>query len=151
MTEGRGVALAILGIVALIAVVGLVMLFSGRMTAKVVAGDPIYGVDKLYGRPPGQQAIGSTDNPYSGSWVKGSYAPGAGGVMYGENIQPVKVIAGSQADYRVPAEQTKTCPRGLDYFGARQAMSLDDDEYGTCVDAFDGRGLCCDVSGLQVR
>lgn len=35
--EGRGVALAILGVVAVIAVVGLVLLFAGRTTGKVSA------------------------------------------------------------------------------------------------------------------
>jgi hypothetical protein len=45
MAEQKGVAMAILGIVALIAVVGLVMLFSGA-TGKSV--NPSYG-DKLYG------------------------------------------------------------------------------------------------------
>lgn len=44
--EGRGVALAILGIVAVIAVVGLVLLFKGGTTGKVAgttAGAKVYG------------------------------------------------------------------------------------------------------------
>src|SRR3989344_7563193 len=43
--NGRGVALAILGIVAVIAIVGLILLFSGaKKTGQVVfAGDKLYG------------------------------------------------------------------------------------------------------------
>lgn len=46
MAEGKGVALAILGIVAVIAVVGLVLLFSGA-TAKVASSS--YNAMNLYG------------------------------------------------------------------------------------------------------
>jgi hypothetical protein len=62
--EGRGVALAILGIVAVIAVVGLVLLFTGA-TGKLVSP----GVAKLYTR---QSEIGvaagpaNVENPYYG-------------------------------------------------------------------------------------
>ncbi len=59
--EGKGVALAILGIVAVIAVVGLVLLFSGS-TGGFVGG---YGSPKVY---PGKVFQGETGQgfPYSG-------------------------------------------------------------------------------------
>ncbi|MEM4247101.1 MAG: hypothetical protein QXR48_03895 [Candidatus Woesearchaeota archaeon] len=59
--EGKGVALAILGIVAVIAVVGLVLLFTGA-TGKYTA----YGMPKLY---PGKVVKGETGQgfPYLGS------------------------------------------------------------------------------------
>lgn len=62
--EGKGVALAILGIVAVIAVVGLVLLFTGA-TGKWSAGGP--GSEKLYTR---QSIVGyeggaaDVENPY---------------------------------------------------------------------------------------
>ncbi len=41
--EGKGVALAILGIVAVIAVVGLIMLFTGATGKFAAGGDKLYG------------------------------------------------------------------------------------------------------------
>ena len=66
MAEEKGVALAILGIVAVIAVVGLIMLFNGA-SSSVVAGS--YDNPKLYTR---QSQIGywagaaDVENPYYG-------------------------------------------------------------------------------------
>jgi hypothetical protein len=141
--EGRGVALAILGVVALIAVVGLVLLFRGA-TGNVVAYDPIYGSDKLYGgwdRVQENAPRGSVGEPYAGSWVKGVPTTWEG--------QTVGVIGGSQARYRVPSSFT-TCPAGQIRVGARGMDRLTDDEFATCVPSEIGDGsYCCEIEGLS--
>jgi hypothetical protein len=58
--EGRGVALAILGIVAVIAVVGLVLLFTGT------TGRGVYGGEMRQGESP-LRAIGEEPARYTGS------------------------------------------------------------------------------------
>ncbi len=129
MSEGRGVALAIFGIVALIAVVGLVLLFSGRMTGKVT--DPyLYGDDKLYGG--GQHGI---ELPYTLNRV-------VKGVRYTPEFQDVVEIGGPRSVERVPSLTTKNCPRGLHYYGSRNIMALGDNTEA-CVNAYDNAGLCC--------
>ncbi len=157
MSEGRGVALAILGIVALIAVVGLVLLFSGRLTGKVVTNDIYggYGANKLYSGGyraqgdaprgpvgyPEEYKGGYVSNPNQGSWVKGVPQTWEG--------QEVVAIGGSQATARVPTKFT-TCPAGLDRMGSREMQSLDDDEYSRCVPGgFDDSSMCCPKLGLN--
>jgi hypothetical protein len=69
--EGKGVALAILGIVAVIAVVGLVMLFSGA------SGQGVYGGEMRQGENPTRE-IGEEPARYVGSppfqYVQPQYA-----------------------------------------------------------------------------
>ncbi len=142
MSEGRGVALAILGIVALIAVVGLVLLFSGRLTAKVVADDPIYGISKVYGRSPGEQAIGS-ENPNSGSWVTGT--------PYTWEGQQKVVVGGAQADYRNPSDDDYVCNDGFIKVGSRSILRYGDDTEGCYPDPSGDGSYCCPASGLDLR
>ncbi len=80
--EGRGVALAILGIVAVIAVVGLVLLFSGGTGNVVPPGAKLYPGKVLAGETgPGFQSYGEgayvteqKGNCLSGEmWVQGSH------------------------------------------------------------------------------
>jgi hypothetical protein len=159
MSEGKGVALAILGIVALIAVVGLVLLFSGKMTGNVVApGAEIYGgygANKLYGgnyrvqesAPRGAVSYpetykgGHVANPNQGTYVKGVPVTWEG--------QVVSVVGGSQSIYREPTRFT-TCPAGLDRMGSRQMQSLSDAEFVKCVDGgFGDDSMCCPTYGLD--
>ncbi len=159
MSEGRGVALAILGIVALIAVVGLILLFSGKLTGQVTLpvayGD--YGIPspKTYGgwdnaqllSPRGavvaQEAMtgGGASYPNEGSWVKG--------VPYTPEGIPVAVIGGSQATYRQPTRLT-TCAPGLARLGVRQMQTLSDEAFAQCIAGTFGDGsMCCPVSGVN--
>ena len=144
MSEGKGIAMAILGIVALIAVVGLVLLFSGKMTGGVVANEAIYGANKVYGGWDNSQQNsprGTTGLPYAGSWVKG--------VPVTQEGQPVAVIGGSQAIARVPSLYT-TCPMGQVRVGSRNIQSLTDGEWETCVLSEIGDGsYCCTLDGLS--
>ena len=83
--EGKGVALAILGIVAVIAVVGLIMLFTGA-TGKYATGGP--GDPKVYTRQSAEGYAGgaaNVENPYYdyvyetyGGISEGRYATGKG-------------------------------------------------------------------------
>lgn len=159
MSEGRGVALAILGIVALIAVVGLVLLFSGKMTGQVTApGAEIYGgygSNKLYGgsyRVQESAPRGGVSYPdaYKGGYVanpnEGTYVKGVPTTWEG---QVVSVVGGSQATYREPTRFT-TCPAGMDRMGSRQIQSLSDDEFAKCIAGnFDDDSYCCQTDGLD--
>ncbi len=158
MSDGKGVALAILGIVALIAVVGLILLFSGKLTGEVTtSGIGGYGANKLYGNwdkvqeeaPRGAVVAqselkgGGASYPYSGNYVKG--------VPYTPEGIPVAVIGGQEADYRISSIQT-TCPPGLARMGVRQMQTLSDDNFGRCIaGSFDDGSMCCPVAELQAR
>lgn len=102
MSEGRGITLAIFGIVALIAIVGLVLLFSGRLTGNVAYGstDPgIYGGDKLYGG--GQYGV---ELPYTVNRpVKGVYQTWEG--------NEVAITGTKRTTTRIPSKWT-TCEDG---------------------------------------
>jgi len=146
MSEGKGVALAILGVVALIAVVGLVMLFNGS-TGKVVVGNIYssgYGAPAphIYGRAPGNQEVGSYYNPNAGSWVNGAPTTWEG--------QNVAVIGGSQAMYKVPSPQL-ACPPNTLRMGVANMRSLSDDQLNLCVLAtqFDDGSMCCPTNSLD--
>jgi hypothetical protein len=147
MSEGRGVALAILGIVALIAVVGLILLFTGKLTGQVVASPSVYGgagANKVYGgwyRVQEESPRGAVrpdvgvSNAYEGTWVAG--------VPYTPEGIPVAVVGGSQAIYRQPTRLT-TCPAGLTRMGSRQMQTLTDEEFGMCIAGnFDDGSMCC--------
>ncbi|MEM4247099.1 MAG: hypothetical protein QXR48_03885 [Candidatus Woesearchaeota archaeon] len=155
----RGIALAILGIVALIAVVGLVLLFSGKMTGQVVSSMAYggQGANKVYGgwnrvqeeSPRGavvqvrDQQGGGVSYPYEGTWVKG--------VPYTPEGIPVAVVGGSQAVYRQPTRQT-TCPPGLDRMGRLQMQTLSDEEFAQCIPGDFGDGsMCCPNTRLAAR
>lgn len=155
MADGKGVAMAILGIVALIAVVGLILLFSGAATGDVVT-DSLYGRDKLYGgwdrvqQASPRGAVGYPDTykgggisrPYEGTWVKGVPTTWEG--------QNVAVVGGKQAVYREPSRFT-TCPAGQVRVGQRGLLRLTDDEWGTCQLFSGGDGsYCCQLEGLDV-
>lgn len=138
--------MAILGIVALIAVVGLILLFSGKLTGKVVVGN-IYSTDyaiptaHVYGRAPGLQEVGSMDNPYSGTWVTGKPQTWEG--------QNVAVVGGSQAVYRVPSPQT-ACPPNTLRMGTASMRRLSDDQLNICVDGGFGDGsMCCPTNSID--
>ncbi len=159
MSDGKGVALAILGIVALIAVVGLILLFSGKLTGEVTQPATYggYGANKLYGNwdkvqeeaPRGAVVAqeeykgGGVSYPYEGNYVKG--------VPYTPEGIPVAVVGGNEATYRVSSRLT-TCPPGLDRMGVRQMQTLSDSEFGLCIPGnFDDGSMCCPVEGLQAR
>jgi hypothetical protein len=153
----KGVAMAILGIIALIAVVGLVLLFSGKLTGQAVAPMAYGGIgaNKVYGgwdnaqeiSPRGavvqmvQQGGGGVSYPNEGSWVKG--------VPYTQEGIPVAVIGGSQATYRQPSRFT-TCPPGLDRMGRLQMQTLSDEEFMQCIPGnFDDGSMCCPDTRLN--
>ncbi len=159
MSEGRGVALAILGIVALIAVVGLVLLFSGKLTGEVTlpAEYGVYGspAPKTYGGWDNAQlnsprgavvnqagtSGGGAAYPYEGNWVTG--------VPYTPEGIPVSVIGGNEATYRQPTRLT-TCPPGLSRLGVRQMQTLSDEDFGNCIAGTFGDGsMCCPTAGLN--
>ncbi len=129
MSEARGVALAIFGIVALIAIVGLVLLFSGRLTGKVT-NPALYDQDKLYGG--GSHGI---EVPYTINRV-------VKGVRYTPEFQDVAETGGKRSLERIPSLTTKNCPPKLTYFGARSISAVGED-FGECIVADDGKGWCC--------
>jgi len=122
--ENKGVALAILGVVAVIAVVGLVLLFT-RITTGGVSAPHSYG-DAVYTR----QSIATIDDPeaYSGyeyetylnrPGVGVYYTGGAGEDVYGEVKQPKVLEPGftyKRAPASIPSGQIcatgEVCPRG---------------------------------------
>ncbi len=155
----KGVALAILGIVALIAVVGLILLFSGKLTGDVVAPMAYGGIgaNKVYGgwdkaqenAPRGavvqteQQGGGGVSYPYEGNYVKG--------VPYTPEGIPVAVVGGKDATYRQPSRLT-TCPPGLDRMGRLQMQTLSDTQFEQCIPGNFGDGsMCCPNTRLAVR
>ncbi len=91
--EGKGVAMAILGIVAVIAVVGLVLLFTGA-TGKFSAGG--LGVPKIYTRQ-SEVAVASgpanVENPYYGYEYE-TY----GGITQSREATAQKIAAGGAWD-----------------------------------------------------
>ena len=150
---------AILGIVALIAVVGLVLLFSGKLTGQVVTPAAYGGIGapKVYGNwnkaqegaPRGavvqtaQQGGGGVSYPYEGNWVKG--------VPYTPEGIPVAVVGGNEATYRQPSRQT-TCPPGLTRMGRLQMQTLSDEEFEQCIPGNFGDGsMCCPSARLPLR
>lgn len=151
MAEGRGVVLAILGIVALIAVVGLVLVFSGKSTGQVVL-PARYGQDKLYGGGKGQpfesDAPGRAGLPYSGGWVAGSPYTTAAGEAYGETKQRKVVVGGKTSLERVPSRYT-TCPPGLNRADYTELTGLSDEEFAACIFNRDLNSWCCPAASLQ--
>lgn len=112
--SGKGVALVILGIVAIIAIVGLVLLFTGArkatgefaVPAAKEYGGAIRGVMDPYSRAFSGRArefpSGNVE-PYSAQWP-GSQGVMVGGEAYGDTSQP----RGEQYDYRKTYERSLT-------------------------------------------
>jgi len=110
--HGKGVALVILGIVAIIAIVGLVLLFTGAR--KAATGDFVAPNVKAYGG-----AILNEDMPYSraglagfGAQFEGSSGVQQGGQCYGDACRERQVLGSEATTYnralpQVPA--TATC------------------------------------------
>lgn len=149
MTEGKGVAMAILGIVALIAVVGLILMFSGQGTGGAV-WPQAYGPNKLYGGYEEQQ-----ENPYAGSWVAGTPYTTAAGEAYGETKQAKVVVGGKSSLERIPSRYT-TCPPARTAGGGVMAMQRADagEVQGLGEKAFDClfneelNSWCCPAASL---
>ena len=115
MAEDKGISLVILGIVAICAVVGLVLLFSGAISGQGLYGGQIYG-------PGGKGTYdrytkASTDEPtYTGARIKG-------------NIHGYPYAASSPATtntriapYSTPSQSTNPCTPG---FIARRGDYID--------------------------
>jgi hypothetical protein len=133
MDEGKGVALAILGIVALIAVVGLVLLFKGG-TGNYVS----YNVPKLY---PGKVVKGETGQgfPYEGG---GAYVAEQLGSCASDEVFIRGSDASGQFDpntCRAGAQRLEVYHRNNKFFGAEDQTVLVD-------------GFCCllPVQGEQL-
>ncbi|MBI4146959.1 hypothetical protein HY489_06520 [Candidatus Woesearchaeota archaeon] len=113
--SGKGVALVILGIVAIIAIVGLVLLFTGARKAAVGEfalpsvkeyGGAIRGVQDPYSRAFSGRAReypSGLDEPFSAQWP-GSAGTLVGGESYGGTADP----RGEQYDYRKTYERALT-------------------------------------------
>ncbi len=131
--EGRGVALAILGIIAVIAVVGLVLLFTGA-TGKVSAPSKIYGgalrgeeFPYLTDRTTGGHYSTASDPPLDAGYMPaGAYAEkpvplelqeDAG--FYGETIAGERLTSNRQP-YYVPSGQICPTPDGTPGFRCPQ-------------------------------
>ncbi len=113
--SGKGVALVILGIVAIIAIVGLVLLFTGARKAAVGEfavpaakeyGGAIQGVQDPYSRAFSGRAMeypsGNVET-FSAQW------PGSAGVMVGgESYGGTSGVRGEQYDYRKTYERAMT-------------------------------------------
>jgi hypothetical protein len=148
--EQRNIAFAILGIIGVLAAVGLVITLTGESTGQVVYIPSQYGPAKLYGRAPGLQKFGTIENPYAQERVVGSDTPGAAwGASYGENPPDVAIVAGHEALYRVPTKQT-TCPRGFMRIEPARADKMPEEQMAGCA-VYEGGGgsLCCPVTNFQ--
>ena len=116
--EGKGVAMAILGIVAVIAVVGLVLLFTGA-TGKISYGQPkVYGgvhageefpylTDRSAGGYP--QTAGQPDAVY---YPQGFYTEKPVGVALQEDAPPYGTSASGTAGYTSFGRQPYFVPSG---------------------------------------
>jgi len=103
--HGKGVALVILGIVAIIAIVGLVLLFTGAR--KAATGDFVAPSVKAYGGAILDESAveRSARAGYAGSASQfyargiGSAGVGAGGQCYGDSCTPEQVISSQNTLY----------------------------------------------------
>lgn len=145
--SGRGVALAILGIVAVIAIVGLVLLFSGaKKTAQVATG-----LDKEYGG-----AMKGVEYPYlEGRTVKGGVGATPEGVpvsdeqkAYAEGV-PYRTF--SRVQDQIPTPQT-TCGAGFFEVSVNNKADFEANtglkcsEYVAALDAY-----CCPVPNFKTK
>lgn len=145
--SGRGVALAILGIVAVIAIVGLVLLFSGaKKTAQVSAG-----LDKVYGG-----ALKDVEYPYlEGRTIGGGAATTPEGVRIAEEEKAyadgVPYRTFNRVPDMIPTPQT-SCGEGFFPVSAQSkerfesATALKCSDYVAALDSY-----CCPVPQVQTR
>lgn len=145
--SGRGVALAILGIVAVIAIVGLVLLFSGaKKTAQVAQG-----LDKVYGG-----ALKGEEYPYlEGRTVGGGARVTPEGVPFAEEAtayaEGVPYRTYSRVPDQIPATQT-TC--GANFFEVpvqskqrvEASTGLKCSDYVAAIDSY-----CCPVPKIETK
>lgn len=113
--HGKGVALVILGIVAIIAIVGLVLLFTGAR--KAATGDVTFPQAKTYGGSITTDANTQHARNFAGSasdfGAREVGSAGTTGNCYGDSCGPEQIIKDTHATYNrapcsVPAMQT-TC------------------------------------------
>jgi hypothetical protein len=121
MEEGKGVAMAILGIVAVIAVVGLVLLFTGATGNAFLSGLPkVYGgvnagqefpylVDRSAGGYP--QTAGQPDAIY---YPQGFYTEKPVGVELQQDAPPYGTSASGTTEYTTFNRQPYYVPSGQD-------------------------------------
>ncbi len=96
MAEDKGISLTILGVVAVIAIVGLVLLFTGAGTGGYVApGNKVYG-----------GAIQEKPYPY----LQGRKVSGVAGDQYSAQYTSIPSIPQSRDQYKIP--NPSGCPAG---------------------------------------
>ena len=151
MAEQKGLSLTILGIVAVVAILGLVLLFKTAVTGGQVY--PLsYGADKLYG---GGKAVayGSTE-PWTPSWVSGKpVTPEGQQVLVGSSGEvPGYYTArtGIKSATRRQAADFTTCGEGLievtEFEIEQQGLDPAKCYYDSGLNRY-----CCGWDGLQVR
>ncbi len=138
--EGRGIALAILGIVAVIAVVGLVLLFTGATgkmafpgLAKVYGGvnygqEFPYLVDRSAGGYP--QTAGNPDAIY---YPQGFYTEKPVGVELQQNAPPYASSASGTRSFTAYQRQPGFVPSGQDCFEADGSVGFRCPQGATCI------------------
>ncbi|MBD3361900.1 hypothetical protein GF358_03865 [Candidatus Woesearchaeota archaeon] len=132
--ESKGIALAILGVVAVIAIVGLVLLFAGaKNTGEVV----IPQANKVYGG-----AIEGVALPYGeGRAISGAGRPG-------EEPQVLRIPSRKRGWISIPSDSTTCGPylQKVDY-GQKlvsESRGLGCSDYIPTLD-----GYCCEAPGLE--
>jgi len=149
MAEHKGLSLTILGIVAVVAILGLVLLFKTAVTGNQ-AYPLSYGADKLYGG--GKTVAQGGTEPWTPSWVKGvPVTPENQRVLdASSNEVPGYATArtGIKSATRRQASDFTTCGAGL-----TEATEFEVEQQGLsgCVyDAWLNR-YCCSTTGLNIR
>ena len=125
MTDEKGIALAILGITAVIAVVGLVLLFTGANT-----GDVVWVGPKTYGG-----ATKNVDLPYLEQRKFGAYGDQAVGA---ESGVPRRTL--SRAATQIPSV-IGSCGEGMVRVSNQEMLALY--ARGAKCTEFAGGGYCC--------
>ena len=129
--EGKGIALTILGIVAVIAIVGLVLLFTGAGTGGYVA--------------PGVKVYGGAikDEPYP--YLVQRKVAGAYGDQYSAQYTQIPDIPQSRSQYKIPTERLG-CPSDKPY---RVSASDVDIVPRECTTSEELAGwYCCNEAGV---
>ncbi len=161
--SGRAIALVILGIVAVIAIVGLVLLFTG---AKKSATGEFYAPGaKEYGgelrgvfAPLARWDVGGKTyygSGETGTWSAGLYPESLTDEPIGvveKNIQQPGIVSYDRDPYRyTPQYQGKSCPE----YQSVKANVQEKNDYEamgrTCSWFEEGGVYCCEASGLETR
>jgi len=112
--EQKGLSLTILGIVAVVAILGLVLLFKTAVTGEY-AYPLSYGGDKLYGG--GKTVASQSTEPWTPSWVSGKpVTPEGQQVLTGSSNEPPGITTartGIKSATRRQAADFTTCGEGL--------------------------------------